>query len=449
MKNRLETFTYASQSSPYLAFAGAFTFLVLVEGGCLSVAIAALVPNDPLKWALFLCLVALYGVFLALLFAPLATHHSLDAYHLHLHYGLDLDFNLPRSSVIAAEPVREKINAAQAARASYDADSRRVRAAFSEQGQVLLHLNEPRTLRVGLSYHPVAEILINVDRREDFLKALGAATQPTQGLIRLPEKLLGPITSLAPTSASDDMGIRIEGLTRCFDDFVAVDKLSLTVRIGEICGFLGLNGAGKTTTMKMLVGLLKPSAGRAWIKGYNVWSQPLVAKAVLGYVPDEALLYERLTGREFLAFLAQLRRIPIAEAEERITELLTFLELDEYQQTPCGTYSFGMKRKLSLAGALLHRPPVLILDEPLTGLDPRSARRMKDLFQELASRGTAIFLSTHDLATAERVCQRLAVIDHGRLIAEGSADEVCRRTDVPDLETLFLNLPSDRSDERD
>lgn len=446
MKDTPETFTYTRERGAYLALAGSLTFLVLVEGSCLSVAIVALVPNDALKLALSLGLLALYGLLLAFLFAPLATSHSLDASHLYLHYGFDLDIHLPRDSILAAEPIREQINAAQAIRASYNADSQRVRAAFSEDGQVLLHLDQPRMLRIGRSPHPVAEILINVDRRDDLTRALSRAARP-QVSVTLPARPQLPAMAV-PARASDDSGIRIEGLTRCFDELVAVDRLSLAIPSGEICGFLGLNGAGKTTTMKMLVGLLQPTTGRAWIKGHDVWCEPRAAKAAFGYVPDEALLYERLTGREFLAFLAQLRRIPLAEAEARIGELLSVLELAEHQHVPCGTYSFGMKRKLALAGALLHRPPVLILDEPLTGLDPRSARRMKDLFQELASGGTTIFLSTHDLATAERVCERLAIIDHGRLIAQGTADEVRRRTDAPDLETLFLNLPSERSYER-
>jgi len=157
----------------------------------------------------------------------------------------------------------------------------------------------------------------------------------------------------------------------------------------------------------------------------------------LGYVPDRAILYERLTGREFLA---QIRSMPRQEADERIADLLELLELTERADSICGAYSFGMKRKLALAGALLHRPPVLILDEPLNGLDPRSARRLKDLFAELAAGGTAILLSTHDLATAETVCHRVGIIHRGRLVAEGSTDELREIVAAPDLETVFLSL---------
>jgi ABC-type multidrug transport system ATPase subunit len=241
-------------------------------------------------------------------------------------------------------------------------------------------------------------------------------------------------------SAETSAAIRIEHLSRRYGDVLAVDDLNLAIQPGEIYGFLGPNGAGKTTTLKMLVGLLEPDAGHAVITGHDVWGEPLAAKAALGYVPDRAILYERLTGREFLAFLAQLRGLPQQEANARISELLELLELSDRADSLCGTYSFGMKRKLALAGALLHWPPVLILDEPLNGLDPRSARRLKDLFAGLATNGAAIMLSTHDLATAEAVCHRVGIIHRGRLVAEGTAHELRRLAAAPDLEAVFLSL---------
>jgi ABC-2 type transport system ATP-binding protein len=231
-------------------------------------------------------------------------------------------------------------------------------------------------------------------------------------------------------------------LTRTFKSFNAVENLNLAIHEGEIYGFLGANGAGKTTTMKMLVGLLEPSSGQAWIAGHNVWTEPLAAKAAFGYVADRAILYERLTGREFLDFLAQLRGIPLKQANERVEHFLDILELADHAHRPCGAYSFGMKRKLALAGALLHQPPVLILDEPLNGLDPRSARRLKDLFIERANSGTTILLSTHDLATAGTVCHRVGIIHRGRLLAEGSAGELEQMASASDLESVFLSLTS-------
>jgi ABC-type multidrug transport system ATPase subunit len=241
--------------------------------------------------------------------------------------------------------------------------------------------------------------------------------------------------------------IRMEGLTRKFNTLVAVDNLHMSVRQGEIYGFLGSNGAGKTTTIKMLVGLLQPDTGHAWIAGHDVWTEPLAAKTAFGYVADRSILYERLTGREFLAFLGQVRGLPQAEVEKRIEYLLDTTELTGHADRLCGSYSFGLKRKLSLAGALLHQPQVLILNEPLNGLDPRSARRLKGLFIELAAGGVTVLLSTHDLATAGAVCHRIAIIHRGRLLAEGSPSELRQVATAADLETVFLSLTSDQQQE--
>jgi ABC-2 type transport system ATP-binding protein len=214
----------------------------------------------------------------------------------------------------------------------------------------------------------------------------------------------------------------------------------MSIQPGEIYGFLGSNGAGKTTTIKMLVGLLEPSAGHVFIADHDVWKEPVAAKTKLGYVADNALLYERLSGRDFLHFLAQMRGLPLNEAQRRIEYLLTLLDLVEHADRLCGSYSLGMKRKLSLAGALIHQPAVLILDEPLNGLDPRSARRLKDLLLEMAASGTTILLSTHDLSTAETLCHRVGIMHRGRLMVEGSAAELRQMLGVPDLEAVFLNL---------
>jgi len=239
--------------------------------------------------------------------------------------------------------------------------------------------------------------------------------------------------------------IRAENLTRCFKGFTAVDNLNLSVHRGEIYGFLGSNGADKTTTMKMLVGLLQPDCGRVWIAGSDVWKESLVAKAAFGYVADHIMLYDRLTGREFLDFLAQIRGTPELVASERIEQLLVVLELRDRADTACGTYSFGMKRKLAIAGALIHKPQVLILDEPLNGLDPLSARRLKDLFAELVAEGSAIFLSTHDLATAESICHRVGIIHKGRLLVEGSSSDLRQIAGAPGLEDAFLSLTAEET----
>src|SRR6266487_2540639 len=239
--------------------------------------------------------------------------------------------------------------------------------------------------------------------------------------------------------------IRTEHLTRRYKGFTAVDDLNLAVRTGEIYGFLGSNGAGKTTTMKMLVGLLKPDMGQVWIDGHNVWKESLEAKAAFGYVADHTMLYDRLTGREFLEFLAQIRGMREQESRGRIEQLLDILELRDRADTVCGTYSFGMKRKLAIADALIHEPQVLILDEPLNGLDPLSARRLKNLFAELAANGTTIFLSTHDLATAESICHRVGIVHKGRLLVEGSSSELRQTAGAPGLEDAFLSLTAEET----
>jgi ABC-type multidrug transport system ATPase subunit len=417
--------------------------MMMVEGGVIAFLITRFVSNEIIKLALLGALVVLFLNISSKLLAPLLTKHKLGAADLQLHYGLDFKANVPRNTIIAAQRVRERI-AMPIVRD--EPEKQRIVAAFSEQGQVLLHLDQPYSFRIGLLSRKFADkLLINVDQRDEFLAALDLArttavesvlpvkAQVSTGRILRPAKV---VTS-AEYPGVRTLAIRTENLTRHYKSFTAVDNLNLAVQAGEIYGFLGLNGAGKTTTMKMLVGLLQPDAGHAWI---SLWEEPMAAKAALGYVADRTMLYDRLTGREFLGFLAQMRGIPEQEADARIEQLLNMLELKDRGDTACGTYSFGMKRKLAIAGALIHEPPVLIVDEPLNGLDPLSARRLKDLFAELATGGTTIFMSTHDLATAESICYRVGIIHKGRLLVEGNASELQQIAEAPDLEAVFLSL---------
>ncbi len=230
-------------------------------------------------------------------------------------------------------------------------------------------------------------------------------------------------------------------LTRTYGKTVAVDKLNLKVRQGETFGFLGPNGAGKTTTISMLVGLLQPTGGRASVLGVDVWQEPIRAKAMMGYVPDVPLVYERLTGREFLEFMAQLYDAG-PSAKERIPELLGMLDLSEWADQMIRVYSYGMRRKIALAAALVHDPQVLLLDEPTNGLDPKSARRVKDILRQLSSQGTTVFMSTHVMEIAERMCDRIAIIQRGKLVAVGTMDELRRQAQMSgaDLEKVFLSL---------
>jgi ABC-2 type transport system ATP-binding protein len=218
--------------------------------------------------------------------------------------------------------------------------------------------------------------------------------------------------------------ITCENLTRKFGDFTAVDNMNLNVEAGELFGFLGPNGAGKTTTIKMLIGLLRPTSGRCLIGGYDVHEQPLQARAILGYVPDNPFLYEKLTGREFLDFMADLYMVVHADRAARIEDLLRLFELQYKGDDLIQGYSRGMRQKIAFAGALIHNPKVIFLDEPTVGLDPKGARTMQEILRELCRRGTTIFISTHILGIAERLCDRVAIVNRGRLIAQGTVEEL-------------------------
>ncbi|MBN1484488.1 MAG: ABC transporter ATP-binding protein [Chloroflexia bacterium] len=234
--------------------------------------------------------------------------------------------------------------------------------------------------------------------------------------------------------------IQTRGLSKRYGQILAVDGVDLAIPPGEILGFLGPNGAGKTTTIKMLVGLLQPSQGQALIGGYDVQEQPLRAKALVGYVPDTPFLYEKLSGREFLRFIARLYDLEPALAARRADDLLQLFDLAERADDLIQGYSHGMRQKIALAAALLHEPRAFFLDEPTVGLDPKSARQVKDLLRHLAERGTAIFMSTHILEVAERMCDRVGIIDRGRLIACGTMAELRQAEGEGTLEDIFLQL---------
>ena len=234
--------------------------------------------------------------------------------------------------------------------------------------------------------------------------------------------------------------ISAQHLHKVYTQTVAVDDVSLQVYGGEIFGFLGPNGAGKTTTIKMLIGLLRPSGGTAAIGGHNIQREPIPAKALLGYVPDQPYLPDKLTARELLQFVGGLYRLPATRIEQRGTELLRLFDLESHADELVGGFSHGMKQKMALASALLHDPQVLFLDEPTVGLDPRSARLIKDILRQLAARGTAVFLTTHILEIAERLCDRVAIIANGRVIAAGTIDELRQGSTGQSLEDIFLAL---------
>ncbi len=229
-------------------------------------------------------------------------------------------------------------------------------------------------------------------------------------------------------------------LTRTFGDFVAVDDATFTLQPGEIVGFLGPNGAGKTTTIKMLTGLLGPSSGAARVAGYDIVAQPLEAKARIGYVPDTPNLYGKLKASEYLRFVGQLYRVPPAQVEERMRPMLDMFDLTEVAGNYLDTFSHGMQQKVAITGAFLHDPQIVFMDEPTVGLDPRSARLIKDLMIRNRDRGRTIFFSTHILEIAQTMCDRVIIINKGRIVADARVDELRAMRGEQSLEDIFLEL---------
>lgn len=220
----------------------------------------------------------------------------------------------------------------------------------------------------------------------------------------------------------------------------AVDNLSLVVRPGEIFGFLGPNGAGKTTTIKMIVGLLRPDKGSITVNGHDVVSHPLEAKRQMAFVPDTPEVYDRLTGLEYLNFIGDIYGVTPNARKERIERFAATFELTGALSDRISSYSHGMQQKLVLMGALLHQPPVWILDEPMVGLDPRSAHLLKELMAEHTRNGNTLFFSTHVLEVAERLCDRVAIIKHGQIVACGTLEKLRENRGNDSLEQIFLEL---------
>jgi ABC-2 type transport system ATP-binding protein len=236
--------------------------------------------------------------------------------------------------------------------------------------------------------------------------------------------------------------LEIRGLTKTFGDKAAVDRLDLTVRAGELYALLGPNGAGKTTTLRMVTGLLRPDQGEISVFGVDALKDSVAAKQMIAWLPDEPMLYDKLTAIEYLEFVAGLWSIDSKTARRNAEELLRLLGLWEQRNQRCEGFSRGMKQKAALAGALIHDPRLLILDEPLTGLDASVARQVKDLLVQRVRAGATVILTTHILEVAERLADRIGIIQSGKLIAEGRLSELRSRMGAGEatLEDVFLNL---------
>jgi ABC-2 type transport system ATP-binding protein len=243
--------------------------------------------------------------------------------------------------------------------------------------------------------------------------------------------------------------IELHELTKCYGKTTAVDRLSLSISAGQIFGFLGPNGAGKTTTIRMMMGLLQPSAGSVHLGGFDLHREPLRAKALCGFVPDRPHVYEKLTGAEYLDFTADLYHVQAAATAARRERLLEVFGLCEWRDELAESYSHGMKQRLVMAAALVHAPRILIVDEPTVGMDPRGARLLKRIFRDLAAEGATVFMSTHSLEVAEELCDQIGIIVHGRLIALGSVGELHAQAGGhagATLESVFLRLTGAEAD---
>jgi len=237
--------------------------------------------------------------------------------------------------------------------------------------------------------------------------------------------------------------IELKQLTKSYGRTLAVDRLDLSVPAGEIFGFLGPNGAGKTTTIRMMMGLLMPTGGQVVLGGADLARQPIAAKRLCGFVPDRPHVYEKLTGAEYLDFAAHLYSLPDAMRNERRERFLETFDLVQWRDELVEGYSHGMKQRLVMAGALMHDPRLLIVDEPTVGMDPRGARLLKRIFRDTAAGGSTVFMSTHSLEVAEELCDRIGIILGGRLIALGTVDDLRRQAGHgrdSTLENVFLQL---------
>ena len=247
-----------------------------------------------------------------------------------------------------------------------------------------------------------------------------------------------------------DSMISFENVTKVYNKTIrAVDDISFNVKGGEIVGFIGPNGSGKTTTMKLLTGIIKADVGKITVNGFNVRKQPLEAKASIGYIADSPDMFLRLKGTEFLDLIGDIYRVPTDDRRKRIKEFAERFELSDSLGSPIMSYSHGMRQKIMVIAALLHDPPVWILDEPMVGLDPKSAYELKQMMREHAKAGNAVFFSTHVLEVAEKLCDRVIIIKKGHLLYDGTLDELENKNKHGSLEEIFLELTGNDKKEKE
>jgi ABC-2 type transport system ATP-binding protein len=241
--------------------------------------------------------------------------------------------------------------------------------------------------------------------------------------------------------------ISIEGVTKRYGSLTAISNLTLQVGKGEFFGYLGPNGSGKTTTIKSIIGLVRPDEGRILVDGINVSHDPIAVRSIIGFVPDTPFIYNKLTGREFLRFVGGLYGMKSGDMENRIKWLVDIFEMTGWIDRRTEEYSHGMKQKVVMSAAFLHRPKLLIVDEPMVGLDPQSARLVKDMLTLICEHGTTVFMSSHDLSVVQELCHRMAILYRGNLVNEGTLDDLRKQAEMEggSLENLFLKLTGNSS----
>ena len=244
--------------------------------------------------------------------------------------------------------------------------------------------------------------------------------------------------------------IKFDSIHKQYGDFSAVKEISLEISRGELFGFLGPNGAGKTTMIRMLTGIIRPTSGRITIGGYDLYENPIKAKALIGYVPDRPYLYEKLTPVEYFDFMGGLYSVPKERIKEISEKMLKLFDLWNKRNELIESFSHGMKQKTAMIAAILHNPDILVVDEPTVGLDPKSIKLVKDFFKQYTDEGKTLFLTTHTLSVAEDLCQRIAIIRHGEIAALGNLKQLQEQAKMPgnDLESVFLKLTEEEEEEQ-